>query len=45
MFGYAPVEKKVRQASIDRAIRRTKREASLLYERISKLREKKKSIS
>ena len=33
MFSYAPVEKKVRQASMDRASRRTKREVSLSYEK------------
>ena len=33
MFSYAPVEKKLRQASMDRASRRTKREVSLSYEK------------
>ena len=33
MFSYAPVEKKVRQASMDRASRRTKWEVSLSYEK------------
>ena len=33
MFSYGPVEKKVRQASMDRASRRTKREVSLSYEK------------
>ena len=33
MFSYVPVEKKVRQASMDRASRRTKREVSLSYEK------------
>ena len=41
MFSYAPVEKKVRQASMDRASRRTKRKVSLSY---CKLHEKKKII-
>ena len=44
MFSYGPVEKKVRQASIDRAGRRTKREVSLSYDKdIGKLHEKKKN--
>ena len=33
MFSYAPVEKKVRQASMDRASRSTKREVRLSYEK------------
>ena len=45
MFSYAPVEKKVRQASMDRASRRTKREVSLSYEKDSQASSKEKKIS
>ena len=42
MFSYGPVEKKVRQASMDRATRRTKREVSLSYEKDSQASSKEK---
>ena len=47
MFSYGPVEKKVRQASMDRRSRRTKREVSLSYEKDTQAswKEKKLSIS
>ena len=47
MLSYAPVEKKVGQASMDRASRRTKREVSLSYEKDiqASWKEKKLSIS
>ena len=44
MFSYAPVEKKVRQASMDRASRRTKREVSLSYEKDMQASHEKKKI-
>ena len=47
MFSYAPVEKKVCQASMDRASRRTKQEVSLSREKDMQAswNEKKLSIS
>ena len=47
MFSYAPVEKKVRQASMDRASRRTKREVRFSHEKDMQAswKEKKLSIS
>ena len=45
MFSYAPVEKKVRQASMDRASRRTKRKVSLSYEKDMQASWKEKKLS